>query len=63
MADILYEIEEVKESELNQNNTFSFEQKNAEFLNKEISFFIDNLRKVFKIYFKLSHFRKPLTLV
>jgi len=52
MADILYEIEEVKESELNQNNTFSFEQKNAEFLNKEISFFIDNLRKVFKIYFK-----------
>lgn len=27
-------------------NTFAFEQRNTEFLNKEISFFIENLRKV-----------------
>jgi hypothetical protein len=47
MYDIFMDLEESKESELQtQANALAFEQRNADFLNKEISFFIDNLRKV-----------------
>lgn len=57
LSDILYEMVEIKESEQEmqqQQNAygFQFDQKNAEFLNKEISFFIDNLRKVRFCLFK-----------
>jgi hypothetical protein len=40
MVEILLEVEETT------TETFTFELKNTEFINKEISFFIDNLRKV-----------------
>ena len=43
MIDILIDVEETMPQA---NEAFSFEQKTAEFINKEISFFIDNLRKV-----------------
>jgi hypothetical protein len=35
-------------SEQERNSAFTFEQKNSDFLNKEITFFVDNLRKVSK---------------
>lgn len=44
MLEIYNELEESKEVETV--NNFAFEQRNTEFLNKELSFFIDNLRKV-----------------
>ena len=49
MAEILCELEETKESEQIQESKIQglmYDQKNADFLNKEISFLIDNLRKV-----------------
>lgn len=36
------DVEDTKEDQ----SVFAFEQRNADFINKEISFFIDNLRKV-----------------
>ncbi|CDW91275.1 UNKNOWN [Stylonychia lemnae] len=53
IADILSDIEELKDSENQNMNGFQFEQKNAEFLNKEISFFIDNLRRVIQNIFQI----------
>ncbi len=44
MLEIYAEMEDSKEA--SEVNSFAFEQRNTEFLNKEISFFIENLRKV-----------------
>jgi hypothetical protein len=33
-------------SEPEKREAFTFDQKNSDFINKEISFFVDNLRKV-----------------
>lgn len=49
MNEILCEMEETKENEkqsMQQIGGFGYDGRNAEFLNKEISFLIDNLRKV-----------------
>lgn len=46
MLEICAEMEDSKE--VSEVNSFAFEQRNTEFLNKEISFFIENLRKVTK---------------
>ncbi|MFS8160110.1 MAG: hypothetical protein ACMG6E_07855 [Candidatus Roizmanbacteria bacterium] len=48
MIEILNDMEESNETENTKMKTSGvlFESKNAEFLNKEISFFLDNLRKV-----------------
>ena len=49
MAEILEEMEQgEEESQENKVSSSLFESRNSEFLNKEISFFIDNLRKVTK---------------
>ena len=45
MIDILIDVEETTPQIT---EAFAFEQKTADFINKEISFFIDNLRKVMK---------------
>lgn len=46
MLEICAEMEDSKE--VSEVNSFAFERRNTEFLNKEISFFIENLRKVTK---------------
>lgn len=45
LADILSEMEEEKEQQ-SKASSFLNDQRNNDFLNKEISIFLDNLRKV-----------------
>ena len=61
----LYEIwcEMEDSSEQQRKDGFTFDQKNSDFLNKEITFFVDNLRKVFTFNEFHNNCRKQLILV
>jgi len=61
MSEILEEIEDSNEQERKSHASLSIYERNSDFLNKEISFLLDNLRKVAFSAPSILNRKQPIT--